>query len=804
MKTKSEHQQIHGVINVIDSLLDFKLNSQEFMSNEKIVLQIGETIDRLNAVEYGHSLLSITKGKTRNLLLITKNNNWFHIYKWIIEESIEKVVGVEIHEENHSADLHTFLEKLEASNQIRTDELMSALVVPTINGFNTNKKAATDFVNLKNKDERKGPSPKEEAIAYRKENEGLISFGRKVLSKIAHIKSELKKTIETAVQKFEIKELELTQEFNNLKKDKIFLGEITDVKEIGGRRHFEIKWVSVAQSNNNLRYGRLTHACSSGVESVSIINSNDLYIYIKRDYDYDNAEFNVENLEYIPYNLVDKGRLIAAIKDTDSEWKILISQDPRVDAEFSKKFEKGIIEYINERIELGHSILGTEIKVPSLKAVIPYDAYEHNQRKLNENLSGIRLKLKSLKVMVDEHNYIVKKNSSIGEDVTVTDSIKFNHQEGKIAYNDFSIAIPDEYVKAKLYNLFNSYLMKYYRSEATEQDILDSLITDVFTAISERLNNSTKTDLELPIRINDNINIIVTGKISKRYAKNKEGEKTDTVASTGQLFYINDQRFNKNEVLMVLREMTCYRSQEEADAFINNIGRLSLSSYIGITTGYEINFNTDSRSSSKGEPQNRLFRFKKIKGGRSNFQLILDDTSIPIKGKKLINILYENFIGERVPDFLGKIPNFIYECSGSSLQYLKYRVLIDESYKAFKDKSIEYLNKKVKELGASHAKYFNKKARKIMDAILLKGASGKTYIIAYDSKDSFVFMDPQLNETEEPSEIKQYKEGKYICMIDQSNIKSNISHDTIVSKLMALKNDSSIAHTIYNLQEELE
>jgi len=61
-----------------------------------------------------------------------------------------------------------------------------------------------------------------------------------------------------------------------------------------------------------------------------------------------------------------------------------------------------------------------------------------------------------------------------------------------------------------------------------------------------------------------------------------------------------------------------------------------------------------------------------------------------------------------------------------------------------------------------------------------------------------VFMDPEID-----SESKEYKEGKYICMIDQSNIKSNISYDTIVAKILALKNDSSIAHTIYNLAEEL-
>jgi hypothetical protein len=85
-----------------------------------------------------------------------------------------------------------------------------------------------------------------------------------------------------------------------------------------------------------------------------------------------------------------------------------------------------------------------------------------------------------------------------------------------------------------------------------------------------------------------------------------------------------------------------------------------------------------------------------------------------------------------------------------------------------------------------------------LEAVKLTGLSGNEYIVAFDSKDSFVFVGPQKKE-----ENEYYSDGKYICMVDQSNIKSNIGYDTVISKLMALRNDSLIAGTIYNLDEEL-
>ena len=88
------------------------------------------------------------------------------------------------------------------------------------------------------------------------------------------------------------------------------------------------------------------------------------------------------------------------------------------------------------------------------------------------------------------------------------------------------------------------------------------------------------------------------------------------------------------------------------------------------------------------------------------------------------------------------------------------------------------------------------------------GLSGNRYIVAYDKINSYVFMNAELVTTEDVAIFKEekeiYKEGKYICMVDQSNIKSNFGYDTVIAKLLALKNDSIIAESIYNLEEELQ
>jgi len=485
------------------------------------------------------------------------------------------------------------------------------------------------------------------------------------------------------------------------------------------------------------------------------------------------GKFDENNLIRIPYNLIDKDRLILACRTKKFEWNIFVSPDPKVDVNYKETFEKDINDYLKRTCNKLDGTDTTYIYDEAVQGLLYYSTFITNAKHSNANIKGIPLYLKAMKDMLDEYNYVIKKNKATGSDVTITDNIKYNHEKGRISYNDFSIEIDDEMLKADLYETFNAHLIKYYRNESTEQEILDNITYTVFISLQRRINNN-RSNFSITIKINDVVEINL---------KARKSEKNGAI-----FYYLNNKRFNKNEIITLLREMTCYRNATEATAFISNISRLGLAVYIGITTGYEVKISKD---------KNQVFKFRKLKG-RANYQLILDGTDVPIKGKKLITLLYNDFIGEYVNNFKNKIPEYIYECTGSAVEYLKYKALIDSSYEAFKEKSHEFLRKKIKDMDAKETKYYNKKARKVFDAIYVEGTSKNKYIIAYDTKNSYVFMAPEYDEAE-----KRYGEGKYICMIDQSNIKSNISYDTVIAKLMALKNDSSIAHTIYNLEEEL-
>ena len=130
--------------------------------------------------------------------------------------------------------------------------------------------------------------------------------------------------------------------------------------------------------------------------------------------------------------------------------------------------------------------------------------------------------------------------------------------------------------------------------------------------------------------------------------------------------------------------------------------------------------------------------------------------------------------------------------------------MIDKSYQLFIDKSSNFLNKKIEDVGAEKVTYVDENQGKVYDGIKVVGTSGKTYVIAYDLKESFVFMSPDEQDVNpHSSETVLYKGGSYICMIDQSKMKATVGYDTVVSKLLSLKNDSVIASTIYNLEDEL-
>ena len=82
------------------------------------------------------------------------------------------------------------------------------------------------------------------------------------------------------------------------------------------------------------------------------------------------------------------------------------------------------------------------------------------------------------------------------------------------------------------------------------------------------------------------------------------------------------------------------------------------------------------------------------------------------------------------------------------------------------NKSKEFLDKKVLETSSEKVKYYDKNQNKVYDAIKVTGTSGRVYIIAYDLKESFVFLDANINTAEltsNPEDIIYENETRKNC-----------------------------------------
>lgn len=772
-----ERRSAYGHLNLIDELLDIKMNSEEFLKNEKVIKKLSSIIDKIKKDNEGYTLISIVRNDKRKIILIMKNGlNQYFMYIWSNVEKISKPLELEVHDQNSRINIQETLREKLGNLMHRSalyNDTIKACLVESLTGYSINIEKGIAFAKFFNEDLTEVSLGQVPNNTITKEQMQLFELAKHLEKHGENSSIKHKNKIKEYVDRLNCSELELNisdKAYNN----KLIVGKITEIIQLENKKYYKVEYISgntQGQMYWNTKIGIVTAGTSS--KDLNIESRDKCYwSHTKMS---DGAFYEPDKLERIPYNLVDKGRLIVAFRSGYRTWTNVLGPDPRVEENHEEilrsSLEKALDNLSSVSLNLEDTIIETEDNN------LYYSGFENQYNRENKNsgrnISNTQIRFKILKKMVDEYKYLVKKTKAEGNDVSITDKIYYNHEHGRISYNDFSISIDDELVKANLYANFLRYLKFYYRGESTEQQILDSILLDFFNRLTTRIQSNRKQSFLINIKINNAINLKL------------EGKKT---ANNNVLTYLNDQRFNKNEIIEVIKEITCYRSQDEANRFIRNIGRLGLSVYIGISTGYKITF-PDGRE--------RIFKFKKLKG-RSRYELLLDDTNIPLHGKKLITILYKNFNGEQISDLPKKINQYIFDTSNNSYNYLKYKFLIDDSYNKFKNKAKEFLTKKVKDTESEFIKYNNKKSRKIMEGIRVTGSSGNNYIIAYDSVNSFVFLDPSKNNE------GVYEDGKYICMIDQSNIKSNIGYDTVISKLMALRNDSSIAHTIYNLEEELD
>lgn len=785
-----KRKRVTSDIKLLDVLLDYKLNSEEFMNNEKVVETISSVVDDLKGRNKGYILFSAAHRLDRRLILVSCQEGSYYIYTWKSREQIEKPFEATIHEKNLKFDLQSWIDTHVYDSNCNRDELVQAMLTESLSGFSINRNKGEDFLEFCAMDGIQEEGPSVAALMEDPLLSDLIKLGRTFSATMFHSAKDMSDKIKKYTERLSCEDLRLRiSTADNLYAKKVFLGKIINVRTVGDRRYYHVKYLRYRRNTaGNLLFGNVIGACTAGTTSkdLNLRPLGKCYLAESRDSCYYD-QYDASYLKRIPYNIIDEGRLLVGIQVSSHNWKLIIGPDPRVDEDSENRLKSDITHFLEDHSKKSVSLNETFIESKD-GDVTCYLAFENQIKRENQNISHLALKMKSLKRMVDEYNYLIKKKAAAGSDVFITDKIKYNHEEGKIAYNDFSISVDDELIKARLFQNFNDYLVMFYRGDRDEQSILDELLDTTFQTIDQRLQARHKSDFDINMKINDKIDISIKGKISK---------------NRSLLLYLNDQRFKKNELLEVVKEITCYREQEEADRFISNIGKLGLSVYIGITTGYEVTYPKVNPRDDDEVPIRRIFKFRKLKG-RSNYELILDKTHIPIKGKALINILYQRFNNEYVNHFFEKVDKIIFQTCNTSLNYLKYKFLIDASYDAFKNRAKEFLDKKVEDTGSEYVRYFNKKSRKKMDGVKVQGTSGNIYVIAFDNSNSFVFVDPVKSEKQpQDLDVDLYEDGKYICMIDQSNIKSNIGYDTVVSKLMALKNDSSVASTIYNLEEEL-
>jgi len=774
----AEERRIGSDRELLDYLLNYKLDATSVQNSEVAIKTVCEVIDSLKTKTTGHELVSVTNSASTLLHLINKADarwNPYTVMTWKKIEKIEKGIESKRYDSSEEDILNwaeeTTRQYREKSDEFNadSDDLLDYIIGESLTGYCISKKKFTDQCEFMSTNGRvrelnlSAQAPGSTAMLLKPINDHIIA-------EKAKRRLEIREVISNFAQKLDCDKLSLRVVHCCIRDVPIYVGKITKVLQDNNVRTYQVKIIEFNDADQAKEYTIISNA-KAGVtgDYLKLNNLSDLWIAETRPSNYEDAK--VTNFGRIPYNHVDEGRILISVPRSGGSYDIIFGPDPRIDKEPEEHLKTVLSKYVDVLTKNLTKLTGTTIS--SGKISMNYDSFESSVSKESQDVKPLQIRLKALKKMVDEYKYIVQKQKSVGTDVNISDKVKYNHTEGKVSYNDFSIAIDDEMLKQRLFQTFESYLVTYYRGETTEETILNDILDKIFQELKTRVNSYTQENATINIRLNDKILVQLDIKTTKNKAK---------------LLYLNNQRFNKNEVVTVLREITCYRSQEEANRFITNIGKLGLSVYIGMTSGYETTL----------DGSKKLFRFKKLKG-RSNYVLVLDTVEIPIKGKELINTLFAKFIGDPIPYYETKIPKIVFESVESTADYVKYRFLIDSAYESFKERSETFLKKKVADVQGEFVKYWNVKNRKYMSAITILGMSGHRYVIAYDNKDSYVFLDPELKQGEKGV----YENGKYVCMIDQSNIKSNIGFDTVISKLLALKNDSVIAGTIYNLEEEL-
>lgn len=773
-----EIQSISTDQELFDKLVCGELTPAEFKNNSVIIEEFSKVVDDIMKLETGYCLLTVDIRNKRNIIVISKDGegSWYkyRVYSNTKEIPLDNPVSFKVHEIKNNVDLRNEISSAAGKipYSINEKEILELIVTDTLDGYRINigklnpiiQMADSTFsVEYTERSHFKDNGNEDILELYDSLQSAIVNEKTNVISKLNKYITGLKCNALHIEDNIKIHGISSETEMSSFNKSCIasFL-KVGDVKKIGNVRY--------AVLTSFTFYTTRTREISCEVNSSIERRRPEDRAYQLRPVDklYYTTTYNGHSESWardcLPYNFLDKGRMTIACGFNGLLKQLVVSNDPKIDTDYKAKMSDGMASVIKETIREAIDTRNVRIVDKDNKDAVKYMSLLRLSKK---ELTSTQEFMQSIKILTDEYKYVVKRQKAEGADVKITDNIIYNHTDSRLSYNDFSIKVNDEQLKNEIFSSCTELSVAYYRGTKTEQLIIDSLLSNIFYNLKNRIEGWSDSGFPVTLTFNDAVNITI----------NREGKNNFT--------YINDQRFNRNEIIPIIREMTCYRDQGTANKFVNTIGRLGLSVYIGITTGYSLS--------------SRIYRFKKNKG-RSNYTLIIDDIEVNMKGKKVLNSLYEMTNGMSYST-VKKLDEMIFKVATSGYDYVKYKFLIDSSYKAFMEKSKKFLKDKIEEVEGEEVLYFDTTRKKQLSGVKVTGTSGKDYIVAYDSKESFVFMSPIFKCKE--GEVNIYEKGNYICMIDQSNIKSNIGYDTVISKVMSLKHDSVIASRIYNLEDEL-
>jgi len=749
---------------LFDKLFFQHLRLNEITNNDEIILDFTDSItDTLNKIN-GYGLFTIDiKMKSYVILLLTttQHGSKYH-FCYISNEDRSIDAGTSFTKEVISnEDLYKFIQDSKNGKTLNDVDIVDTIITKTMLGYKINKSKLIEIKTELDKYDNVSDYVSTDLPAkFKTVNKAIKNSSQDVLNKYTEV-----------INKFELP-----------------LSGLPEVDYLQARpkdgASYRSNYVTVARIDkvfnmNNVRYALVTSISDDSktycnryvIKQAATKNSSDTLEIEKSTATYkiiDKGLYDDRIVSQLPYNYLDEGRLIIAVGSGSQFKKLIIFEDPKIKSIPAKQYAISIDDAIGYVIKSNIAVTNCSLHIEENKTNLQLSRYSDSS---NMHITQKEM-IKAIKNISNEYNYVVKKQTASGDDVKITDNILYAHESGKISYNDFAIEINNERIKNRLFSTSQDFMLKFFRKEITEEQIIEK-ITDIIYKELDVMVNRGAVEQTFNIKFNHNVDI-----------------KIEVCKGGNNFTYINESRVNKNEIVSILKEVSCYNSQNAADTFIKNITKKGLSVFVGLSSGYFVD--------------KKYFKFKTTKTN-GVYIMNIDGIDINIKGKKLFNTLFNIGVLDgrsgtksNISD-ADYINNHVFSTVNTKFDYIKYKIMIDKSYQLFIDNSKTFLNKKVDDLGASHTTYHDNNGT-AYDAIKVTGLSGTNYIIAYNLKESFVFMNADVKDE---TENKIYDNGTYICMIDQSKMKASVGYDTVVSKLLSLKNDSVIASTIYNLEDEL-